>query len=416
MEAALFARARHGMKLGLDRMERALAELGHPERCAPAFHVAGTNGKGSVCAFLASACRTAGLRTGLYTSPHLEHFGERFQVDGVPASEAQLLAAYSALQSKLPWAFEGPESLTFFELVTLLGFHLFAEAGVDVMVIEVGLGGRLDATNVLTPLVSCVTRIGFDHQEYLGETIAKIAAEKAGILKPGVPAVIARQPTEASEAIERRARELGVPLFREGAEFETLTSTLGLRGGHQRSNGAVARQALRLARERGLPIADEAIEKGLAEARWPGRMETVRTSPELVLDGAHNPDGAQALVEALRQYYPRARRHLVIGVLGDKDVRGVVETLASVADTLTFTQPESPRAMPASALASLLPGPREVRIDSSAMAAVEQALLHAAPEDVVVVCGSLYLVGEVRAGLRGRQSGGPRELLAPSAR
>lgn len=416
MEAELFSRARHGMKLGLDRMERALVELGHPERCAPAFHVAGTNGKGSVCAFLSSACQASGLRTGLYTSPHLEHFGERFQVDGIPASEESILQTYLEMRDRLPWAFEGSEALTFFELVTLLGFHFFAKAKVDVMVIEVGLGGRLDATNVLLPLVSCITLIGFDHQEYLGHKLDQIATEKAGILKPGVPAVVAQQVPEVESAIERRAVELEIMIQREGREFETLPAStrLGLRGDHQRSNASVAKQALLLARTRGLPLSLDAIAVGLAEAHWPGRLETVQRSPEVVLDGAHNPDGARALAEALRTLYAGRRRHLVIGVLGDKDARSLVETLAPLADLLTITQPNSPRALAASALAAMVPYDIPVIVEPVAIEAVQHAIQQAGADDVIVLCGSLYLVGEVRAGLRGKQSGGPREMLAPS--
>jgi dihydrofolate synthase/folylpolyglutamate synthase len=407
MEAQLFARARHGMKLGLDRMERALSELGHPERRAPAFHVAGTNGKGSVCAFLDAACRAAGFRTGLYTSPHLEHFSERFQVDGVPATEQALLDCYTALRRRLPWAFEGDEALTFFELVTLLAFQLFADAGVDRMVIETGLGGRLDATNVLRPIVTCLTPIAFDHMEFLGNTLASIAAEKAGILKPNVPAVVARQPPEARAVIESRARELNSQLWHEGEEFLLPAHIeLGLRGAHQRSNAAVAFQALTLA---GVP--PQAIRTGLAQARWPGRLETVQRSPEIVLDGAHNPAGATVLATALSELYGGRRRHVVIGMLGDKDAASVVRLLAPLADTLLVTQPSSPRALPAASLAALAGAHPQVHVEPVATEALQRAIKLASGDDLVVVCGSLYLVGELRAFLRGRTAGGPSEML-----
>ena len=424
MEAELFARARSGMKLGLERMERALAALDHPERVAPAFHVAGTNGKGSVCAFLDAACRAAGLRTALYTSPHLEHFGERFQIDGVQATEAELLSLYIELENRIPWALHGLDSLTFFELVTLLAFLFFARSRVDVMVIEVGLGGRLDATNVITPIVSCITPVGIDHTEYLGDTLTAIAREKAGILKRGVPGVIAMQPLEARQAIDSEAAGIGVQLLHEGDDFrfdevmsfsssgKTMSDLrLSLRGAHQRSNAAVALQALEMARARGLAVPQAAVREGLRRAKWPGRLETVQLNPEVVLDGAHNPAAAVVLAAALRDLYPAHRRHLVIGMLADKDAGPVIATLAPLAATLTFTSPTSPRASPAESLARLAAGHPRLAVVPNPMAALAHAKAQTAPEDVVVVAGSLYLVGEIRAALKGGRVSGPTDSL-----
>ena len=427
MEAELFARARGGMKLGLERMERALDALGRPDRCAPALHVAGTNGKGSVCAVLDAAVRAAGLRSGLYTSPHLERFSERFRVNGEPIADEALVGLYEELQGRVPWAFDGPDALTFFELVTLLGFQHFAWSRVDVLVVEVGLGGRLDATNVLHPLVCCITPIGFDHREFLGDTLALIAREKAGILKPGVPAVIAHQPPSAAAAIRRRAREIGAPLSIEGDVFAIELEAGGLtywspdgrqsdlqlflRGAHQRSNAAVALRALELARGKGLPIPADAGRAALLEVRWPGRLETVALRPEVVLDGAHNPPAVEALVAAARELFAGRRIHLVLGVLSDKELAPMLEQLAPIATRIIATAPASPRALPAAALAARIPPGPLVEVVDRPADAVRRAQATSDPDDVVLVCGSLYLVGEIRSALRGEQARGPREIL-----
>ncbi len=428
MEAELFARARHGMRLGLDRMERALEALGRPDRCAPAFHVAGTNGKGSVCAMIDAGLRASGLHTGLYTSPHLERFSERFQVDGVPMEEGALVELYDDLHQRIPWAFEGPEALTFFELVTLLAFQHFARAGVQVMVIEVGLGGRLDATNVLSPLVTCITPVGFDHREFLGDTLAAIAGEKAGILKRGCPAVVARQPAEASDTILKRALDLDVPVSLEDRDFAIAPSaqgfafsspegrlanvTVGLRGGHQQSNAAVAIRALELARLRGLPVPEAAVRDGVAGVRWPGRLETIARDPEIVLDGAHNPPAAAALASAWAELYPGRRTHLVVGVLADKDAAHILSALAPLAARIIATQPASSRALPAEILARQVRGLKPVEVVPIAEEAIRWARSSCASEDVILICGSLYLAGEVRAILGGRgHARGPGEIL-----
>lgn len=411
LEAFLFARARAGMKLGLERMQRALDALGHPERSAPVIHVAGTNGKGSVCAFIERACREAGLRTALYTSPHLERFGERLRFDGVALGEDEIVRRFEAIRARVPWVCgDGGEALTFFELVTLLGFEAIAARGVDVAVVEVGLGGRFDATNVVAPRLTCVAPVGLDHQEFLGDSLAQIAWEKAGIIKPGVPVVSARQEPEALAVIERVGRELGAPLSVEGRDFELPDEVeVGLRGAHQRSNAAVAWRALELSR---LPIPAAARRRGIARATWPGRLETVRQSPDVVLDGAHNPHATKALVAAVRELFPRRPVQLVLGVLADKDAREMLADLAPMAERIIATAPSSPRAVPAEQLAALVrERHREVEVVSDAKQAVERAMARARPDEVVVVCGSLYLVGEVRAYLRGEKSGGPSEVV-----
>jgi dihydrofolate synthase/folylpolyglutamate synthase len=435
LESLLFARTRGGMVLGLDRMQRAVAMLGHPERRAPVLHVAGTNGKGSTCALLEAICRASGLRTALYTSPHLQRFNERFRVDGAPASDDALLAAFETIRGAAPWTLdEPPVGLTFFELVTLLAFVAFAEAKPDVMVVEVGLGGRLDATNVVEPLVACITPVDLDHAEYLGETRALIAGEKAGIIKSGKPLVSARQAPDAAEVIATAAARCDAPLSVEGRDFSltecadglvyrssnvTLEKLrLGLRGPHQRGNAAVALRTLELAREAGLATTDEGLRRGLAEARWPGRYELIRHAPDLYLDGAHNPHGARALAEALRRELDGRRLHLVMGLLADKSAPGILEPLLPLASTLTVTTPSSARALPAAELA--LEAARlgkAARVEAHPEAALEQALAGAATSDLVLVCGSLYLVGELRAALLGERRGGPSEAqFRPASR
>ncbi len=433
LEKLLFQRARAGMKLGLERMQRALAQLGHPERCAPVLHVAGTNGKGSTCAFLESACRASGLRTGLYTSPHLQRFGERFRIDGTPASDEALLEAFAKLRRDVPWALaEVPDGLTFFELVTLLGFVALAEARPDVLVVEVGLGGRLDATNVVDPLVACLTPIDDDHREYLGDTPAEIALEKAGIIKAGRPVVSARQAGDVREVLVRVARERGADIEFEGEDFvldgaETALEfasrdgrrdalALGLAGPHQAGNAAVAIRALEQARMHGLAITDAGIAKGLAAARWPGRFERLGAHPEVVLDGAHNPHGARALAEALRRLAPDKPLHLVIGLLADKDATPMLAALAPLAATIVTTTPSSTRALAAHELRQKLAsmGFESEAIDSPRNA-FAQARKRAGADERVVVCGSLYLVGEVRGELRGESFGGPSEQFEPTS-
>lgn len=432
LESRLFARARMGMKPGLERVHQALAALGDPHLCAPSFLVAGTNGKGSTCAFLEAVCRQAKLRTGLFTSPHLERFGERFRIAGQEADEGTLLTLWEELEKRLPSELLADDGLTFFEIVTLLGFLHFARSSIDVMIVEVGMGGRLDSTNVLSPMVSCITTVGLDHQEFLGSTLGAIAREKAGILRAGRPGVIARQPNEAAVAIRSLAGEIDARLHEEGADFglqdqngalgyrsegwtiEALS--LGLLGRHQHSNAAVAIRALELASPR-LRISPAHVAAGVAAARWPGRLEQVLESPcPVILDGAHNPPAATALASSVRELWPRRRVHMIVGLLGDKEAEQTLAPLLDVASTVWVTQPDSPRALAAGALGSLAAASHgAVRVEADARRALDRALARASGEDVVVVCGSLYLVGELRAALQGRTAGGPREFLRPGS-
>jgi dihydrofolate synthase/folylpolyglutamate synthase len=383
-----------GMRFGLERVERALDALGHPERAYPILQIAGTNGKGSACAMAAAALRAAGHRTGLYVSPHLVRFNERIQVDGRMIDDGALAAGAEAIRRACPWhEAGGPEDrLTYFEFATLLGFQHFARERVDAAVVEVGLGGRLDATSAATPRVAAVSRIGLDHVQILGETIEAIAREKAGIFKPGVPAVVhASQPPGALEALRAEATRRGAPIHVAPASWD---GAIGLAGPHQRGNAAFAAAALRLLDASGTSVPEAAIAAGIAGARWPGRMETVEG---VLLDGAHNPDGAAALAVALRALHPSRPVELVFGVLSDKDHRGMAASLGPVARRFHLVAPPSPRARPPGELRALFEPWGPVDLHGTVEEALACARKAAGDGALVCVAGSLYLVGAARA-------------------
>jgi dihydrofolate synthase/folylpolyglutamate synthase len=385
------------MRFGLERMERALAALGHPERSYPILHVGGTNGKGSTCAMAAAALAEAGLAVGLYTSPHLVRFNERIQVRGVEIDEAALADAVDRVRAACPWheAAGDADRLTYFEFATLAGLVHFARVGIDVAVVEVGLGGRFDATTAVQPRVTAVARIGLDHTQLLGDTVEQIAFEKAGIFKRGVPAVVhARQPPGALETLRAEAARRGAPLVLAADRWE---GPLALRGPHQRGNAALAAEALRQLARAGVPVSEEAIARGIATARWPGRLEEVGG---VLLDGAHNPDGAAALAASLAALHPGRPVELVFGVLADKDHVGMLRALAPAARRLHVVAPATPRARPA---ADVLAQARALGADAHSHPSLDDALrcARAAASDGALVCvaGSLYLVGEARAPL-----------------
>jgi len=382
------------MRFGLERVERGLAALGRPDREYPILHVAGTNGKGSTCAMAAAALRAAGHRVGLYTSPHLVRFHERIQVDGEPISEEQLADRIEEVRRACPWSEAGgpEERLTYFEFATLLGLAHFAVEAVEVVVLEVGLGGRFDATNAVTPRVTAVSRIGLDHVQLLGSTLDAIAREKAGIFKRGVPAVVAgNQAPEALAALEEEAR-------RRGAPFQVAASSylgrVSLRGPHQRENAALAAAALRLLDSAGVHVGEGPLAEGIAGARWPGRLEEIKG---VVLDGAHNPDGAAALAAALPALYPGRPVELVFGVLTDKDHLGMLEALGPVARRMHLVAPDSPRARaPGTFLELASRRCAAVDVHENVLAALTCARGAARDGALVCVAGSLYLVGAAR--------------------
>jgi dihydrofolate synthase/folylpolyglutamate synthase len=388
-----------GMRFGLERVERALEALGHPERAFPILQVGGTNGKGSTCAMAAAALRAAGHGTGLYVSPHLVRFNERIQVDGREIDGDALDGATEEIRRACPWHERGApeERLTYFEFATLLAFLHFERAKVDVAVMEVGLGGRLDATTAATPRVAAVARIGLDHVQLLGDSVEAIAREKAGIFKRGVPAVAhAVQPAGALETLRAEAARRGAPFHVAPADWR---GTIGLAGDHQRGNAGLAAAALRLLDASGLPVPEGAIAEGIATARWPGRLETVGG---VLLDGAHNPDGAAALAAALGALHPGRPVELVFGVLADKDHAGMIAALGPVVRRFHLVAPPSPRARPPAEYREQVERHAPADVHATVEEAISCARRAAADGALVCVAGSLYLVGAARPLLGGR--------------
>ena len=418
--AFLYGLQRHGIKLGLETIRSLLAALDHPERRFHALHIGGTNGKGSTAAIVASVLASAGYRVGLYTSPHLVDFRERIRVNGEPIPEDQVARLTDALRAACP-----PElNPTFFEFTTAMAFRHFAEAGVDAAVLEVGLGGRYDATNVVTPLVSCITTVSFDHEEFLGHDLASIAFEKAGIIKPLVPVVAGPLPAEAGRVVEMVAKDLQAPLYRLGMDFSALGRHPGacrfngrrwtltglhcpLQGTHQLDNLGCALMMTELASERGLVILEQAVRDGVSNVQWEGRLETVEREPLLLLDGAHNPAAADALSDYLRQLRTRPARSdcsviLLVGMMRDKDHTGFLRALVPLADRIVLTQAGMARSAPVETLGAAIPsGGPPVHVAPAVADALALARRLARPSDVICVTGSLMIIGEVKALLRG---------------
>ena len=394
-----------GWDLTLERMRAALAMVGHPEASFPAIHIAGTNGKGSTAAMIAAVLTRAGYRTGLYTSPHLVDFAERIRVNGGTIPHAAVVARVASLRTQLAAA---DLALTHFEFVTLLAFGWFAEVGVEVAVVEVGLGGRLDATNVVRPVVTAITSIARDHEEYLGTELAAIACEKAGILKPGVPVALGPVPAEAEAAIVSEATRVGAAVVRCGRdttldgdsalEFHGPGAVcwrglrLGLPGRFQRHNAEVALTTLALVQAR-FPCAESAVRAGLQEVQWPGRLALVGDAPRVVLDGAHNPAGVLALAAELPALVGQRRLVLVFGVMADKRWEPMLAELAPRAAHAILTR-VGRRGLGPEVMAAATPGGPRVEIVSDPRPAVRRALVLAGPDGAVVVAGSLLLVGE----------------------
>jgi dihydrofolate synthase/folylpolyglutamate synthase len=390
-------------KLGLERMQAVLKALGNPERAYRVVHVAGTNGKGSTCAMIEAGLRAAGVRTGLFTSPHLNEPTERIQIDGMPVSERQFSRAFDVVHEaakRLPL----DAHPSYFETVAAMALWLFREEGVETAVIEVGLGGRLDATNVVEPALTVITPVDLDHQAYLGDTIEAIAGEKAGILKPGVPAVFARQGPEAQAVLDARAAELGIAVWR-AAEFEIRDLEIDARGSrfsgiecplageHQVDNAVTAALALEA-----LGVSPA----GIAEARWPGRLEQISPNPDIVLDGAHNPAGARALARYIQRHYPDRKRWMIFGAMRDKAVAEIGGILFPLADELILTAPAATTrsATPEALLALAGRG----RIAANIGAALDIVAREASADDAIFITGSLFLVGEARAASYNRNS------------
>ena len=420
----LFALKARGVSFGIDRMRAFAAALGHPERAVPVLHVAGTNGKGSVTAMLSAILRAAGRRTGMYTSPHLVRLGERVQVDGLPLTEAEILAYVAELEPKaaeMERAQPG-EAPSFFEFMTAMAFLQFARRGCEAAVIEVGLGGRLDATNIVTPEVCIITSIGLDHCELLGGTLAEIAAEKAGILKPGVPVVMGRLPAEAEAVVRRVAQERGAPLssVRDifGDDVETYPRP-ALEGDYQRMNAATATLAARVTAGK-FGLTEAHIAAGLAGVSWPGRWQRGRLADGrlIVLDASHNPEGAAVLDGLLEKLVAETGRRPVVvtGVLGAARAKPLLEAVGRHAREIHLARPQQARASSFEELEALVPAFFFARGGRLARGTVDGLFPHpgecaaGGPDDVLVVTGSIYLLGEVLARLEPERGTGEQRL------
>ncbi|MGQ9524884.1 MAG: bifunctional folylpolyglutamate synthase/dihydrofolate synthase [Armatimonadota bacterium] len=402
-----------GMRLSLERIQALCDVFGHPERRFPSVHVTGTNGKGSTCTMLASILSCSGLRTGLFVSPYVINVRERVQVNGRFISEDQFAELIEELVPAVEQVALTVGHPTEFEVKTMLGFLHFARAQVDYAVLEVGMGGRYDSTNVVLPQVTAITNVALDHTDRLGTTVEQIAWEKAGIIKPGVPCVTAAQ-GGALEVIQRECASLGSPLHRLGEEVQiqegpdgtfsvsTPRTTYGdlrtaMLGAHQRLNAAVAVAVADILSERDRRVTPDAVREGLLTAAAPGRLEVICRRPTVLLDGAHNPHGAEHLREAISSLFGGRRTVVVMGMLKGHSVQEVVRLIAPLADVFIATSPDSPRAYPADVVAdAAATAGAQVETVVPVPMAVARALELAGPEDLLCVTGSFYTVGEAR--------------------
>jgi dihydrofolate synthase / folylpolyglutamate synthase len=420
-------------KFNLENITILEERLGHPSGAYPSAHIAGTNGKGSTAAFLESILRHARLRTGLNTSPHLEKINERIRIDGKEISDEDFAAVFTRIQQAIEQLLADAKLRahpTYFECVTAMAMEYFAQQRVDVAVFEVGLGGRLDATNILAPVVTIITPVDFDHENFLGHSLHEIATEKAGVLKPNTPVVVAQQGPEAREVILKRAEELGCPAIETDVAYRihekpvnarharsdslpagTVEATIvevssgwslhispSLTGHFQVQNALNAVAAARVLAAGGFQINDDAIAFGISNTVWPGRLEKLQSHPDVYLDGAHNPAAARELTAFLAQNFASRKIWLIYGALRDKSVDEVAGQLFPLAAEVVLTEPRTPRAISASQLAEITghhAGHSETIPDAER--ALEHVLVNAKPDDTIFICGSLYLVGQLRA-------------------
>ncbi|MBV9303652.1 MAG: bifunctional folylpolyglutamate synthase/dihydrofolate synthase [Acidobacteriaceae bacterium] len=403
---ALGNELRPGAKFGLERMQKVLDGLENPERGQRFIHVAGTNGKGSTCAMIANALRHAGYCTGLYTSPHLVEPTERIQIDGQPLTQQEFIRAFETVHAAAERLMEQGRldaHPSYFETVTAMALVTFREK-CDVAVLEVGLGGRLDATNVINPELCVITSISFDHESYLGNSVESIAAEKAGILKPGTPVVLARQPAQAEGVISERAHQVGSKIVRaadapvsivsataHGAKFmvDGVPYECGLAGRHQVEN---ATAAILACCEWG--VEKRHIQAGVKDVTWPGRLELISRTPDFILDGAHNPAGAAALGAYIREFCSERPVWIVFGSMRDKAVEEMTGEIFPLADRVIVTKPNFPRALRPEAILAVAEHP-DARIAQTIEEAIEMAR-SAPPDAAIFFTGSLFLVGEAR--------------------
>ncbi len=395
--------------LRLDRMDQALALFGHPERQFPALHIAGTNGKGSTAAMLHRILTLGGYRTGLYTSPHLVAFTERIRIGDREISPEEVVALAREIDGRITPA---GIALTFFEMVTVMAFVYFARQQIEIAVVEVGLGGRLDATNLVQPIITLITTIAKDHEAFLGSDLISIGREKAGIIKPGVPVVCGRLAPEVTELVQQISSENNSTHYFLGSDFEFFLKnegafdykgikrnladiTVALRGRHQCANATLALAALELVNE-SFPVADGRIRQGLESVAWPGRFEILREHPWIILDGAHNGEGVNALAEALREFKQGKRVKLLFAAMEDKDWRYMLSVLLPVVDELVLTRVQMDRSAEPEQIASHFSAAVPCRVMADARSGLKQLVREAARHEIVLVAGSLYLLGEIR--------------------
>lgn len=439
---------RFGTKLGLQNITKLLEILDNPHKKMKIIHVAGTNGKGSTCAMIDSILRAKGYRVGLYTSPYLEVFNERMRVNGANISDDDLARLTQRVKEAVIYMRENDlGSPTEFEVVTAIGFLYFKEQAVDFLVLEVGMGGRLDATNVVTPLVSVITPISIDHEQYLGSTISDIAYEKCGIIKPNVPVITAPQEPEALRVIEKTCHDRKCALKKVYAEqklqrddyisykflhdnlngifFDLQTPkvlyqglNLQLLGVHQIENSATAVGAIEALESHGVSVEETAVYDGLKNAKWPGRLEILGHNPLILIDGAHNIAGIRTLRTTLEKHFSQKKKILVLGILEDKDYTHMLEQILPVADTVITTAPDNPRALSSEKLAEAIlqvfpnkavqadevnvTNEDHIRIYSreAIKDAISLANTLANPEDMIIYAGSLYMIGTARSLLK----------------
>jgi dihydrofolate synthase/folylpolyglutamate synthase len=408
--AWVFDLQKFGIKFGLSSTLSLLARLGLSYRKGRYIHIAGTNGKGSVAAMLSAILTRAGYPVGLFTSPHLVSFNERYRLGDQEVSAERLLTLINEVRAAVDIA----EPPTFFEFATAMAFLYFLQEGAGPIILETGMGGRLDATNIVQPLISVITNISRDHQEHLGAGLLAIAGEKAGIIKPGAPLVTMARQKQVLTLFRNRCQEVDAPLYQGGLDFKSRGKsggvfdyfglkqqindlTLNLKGRHQYGNAAVALAAVELLSEAGFPVSGAAIREGLLAARWPGRLEQLSQDPRIWLDGAHNPAAALILSQNLKPARANGRLILVMGVMADKDVDTILGRLLPLAQTVIFTQPQYFRAATTTDLAHRAqPYGLEIIQVPQVAAAVRQAQSLAGPGDRIVITGSLYTVGEAK--------------------
>ena len=410
----LYSLEKFGIIFGLTQVERILKAIGDPHQEVQAIHIGGTNGKGSTAAMMASILEREGYRVGLYTSPHLIRFTERIKVNGREIGKEEVAALSGWMREKIEEANIAPP-FTFFDFSTAMALYYFKQKVVDLAILEVGLGGRLDSTNVVDPLLSIITNISKDHEAYLGKSLLKIAREKAGIIKPDRPLITAATQPHVLRLFSKICRERGSPYFRVGKEFRYVPAEdgdfhyeglhrklwglrLNLKGFHQIINATTALGALEVLEDLGYPVSIEAMVAGLREVDWPGRLEMVASSPKVVLDGAHNPAGALVLQKVLKKEFQYQHLILLIGVMKDKDIKSILHLLAPLANHIILSKPNNDRAAPPALLKKVLgKNGKKTEIIEDLKTAIERGLSITGPEDLLCITGSLYTVGEARA-------------------